>query len=205
MPVPVEAYSARGCSMGFLIGNVLSLSFKSSSPFVSFQTSSYACLVCIHRHTSWHPPLRNTMHWVQHSPIFYLSVHLAVSAPVSLPDCLGVNTSECFSAFLAVHLHCRLAACQPDHLPASLFAWWPVYLPDCVPVLTSVCQSVHSSLCTCTHPLCRCDCFWQTSLRPSMSKVLTSIKSFWSYRLSCGTFQCGVEILMETAFCWLNK
>lgn len=55
-------------------------------------------------------------------------VCFSIAPPVNLPDCSGVSTSECRSAFLAVHLYPRLAACRPDqpacqslHLMACLF------------------------------------------------------------------------------------
>lgn len=92
----------------------------------------------------------------RHSQIIpYLWVCLSISPPVSPPDCLRVNTSECWSAFLAVHLHPRLAACQPDHLPASLSSWWLACLADRMPGFMSVCLCAAAPTCLCA---CQCDC-----------------------------------------------
>lgn len=91
----------------------------------------------------------------------YRTVYLFVSPAVSLPDRLGVNTSECWSAFLAVHLHSHLAACQPDQL-----AWQSLHLMACLvgrlaacfhvslPPHPSVCVLVNAMACIDGVPLC---------------------------------------------------
>lgn len=101
-------------------------------------------------HATCQSPLWTTGDGGRHSQIIYRSVHLSVSAPVSLPDCSGVNTSECCSVFPAVHLHPRLAACRLDrpacqslHLMACLFA----RLAACFHVCLPLCRRTYLPLC----------------------------------------------------------
>lgn len=72
-------------------------------------------------------------------------VYFSIAPPVNLPDCSGVSTSECRSAFLAVHLYSRLASCRPDqpacqslHLMACLFDWLAALFHVCLPMCLSM-------------------------------------------------------------------
>lgn len=85
-----------------------------------------------------------------------LSIGLSIYLSLLLSVCLTAWESIRLNAgvpFLAIHLHPRLAACQPDHLPASLSTWWPAYLADWLPAFMSVCLCAAAPTC-----LCACQC-----------------------------------------------